>query len=167
MCEILCTPCNFINLTHLHEVDCYEMFNNFEKVLNNYFLLNHRKLRSTIPEHGEILRETFDALMVCCGRYWDQAKPKIPGLERFRGVQVHSGEYRTFHPFVGKRVVVVGCGNSGGLSKSLMFTCSHVFHCCNKFDYSLWQEQSKISHTVCYMKKTVTSPDRIFSQSQP
>ena len=113
--------------------------------------MNHRKLKGTTPECDEILSETFDALMVCCGRNWDQAKPKIPGLERFRGVQVHSGDYRTFHPFVGKRVVVVGCGDSGGLSKSLTLTCTyvHVFHCYNTFGHP--NGKNSLKSTIQYV----------------
>lgn len=34
-------------------------------------------------------------------------------LERFRGEQIHSVRYRAPEPFAGKRVVVVGGGNSG------------------------------------------------------
>jgi cation diffusion facilitator CzcD-associated flavoprotein CzcO len=40
--------------------------------------------------------------------------PAIPGRERFGGVVMHSVEYRRPAPFVGKRVLVVGVGNSGG-----------------------------------------------------
>jgi hypothetical protein len=56
--------------------------------------------------------------MICNGRYWDQSKPNIPGMEKFKGVMVHSGDYRTFHPYVGKRVVVVGCSHSAGMYRN-------------------------------------------------
>jgi thioredoxin reductase len=39
--------------------------------------------------------------------------PTLPGQEQFRGEQIHSAAYRTPDPFVGKRVLVVGGGNSG------------------------------------------------------
>jgi hypothetical protein len=39
--------------------------------------------------------------------------PGLPGLERFGGTQRHSAHYRTPAPFAGRRVVVVGGGNSG------------------------------------------------------
>lgn len=41
--------------------------------------------------------------------YW----PAYPGQELFRGVQVHSADYRRPEPFAGKRVLIVGGGNSG------------------------------------------------------
>lgn len=39
--------------------------------------------------------------------------PDIPGRELFRGIQLHSAEYRAPDAFAGKRVLVVGGGNSG------------------------------------------------------
>lgn len=45
---------------------------------------------------------------------WDQPYiPSYPGQELFRGVQLHSASYRTPAPFSGRRVLVVGGGNSG------------------------------------------------------
>src|SRR5687767_14987168 len=40
--------------------------------------------------------------------------PVIPGRERFRGRVMHSVEYRRPAGFAGRRVLVVGVGNSGG-----------------------------------------------------
>lgn len=40
--------------------------------------------------------------------------PALPGRERFGGRLIHSVEYRRPAPFVGRRVLVVGVGNSGG-----------------------------------------------------
>jgi len=40
--------------------------------------------------------------------------PAIPGRERFRGRVMHSVEYRRPEGFVGRRVLVLGVGNSGG-----------------------------------------------------
>jgi putative flavoprotein involved in K+ transport len=39
--------------------------------------------------------------------------PAVPGMASFRGIQIHSSAYRNAEPFVGKRVLVVGEGNSG------------------------------------------------------
>ena len=41
-------------------------------------------------------------------------RPSWPGSELFRGAVVHSSEYRNPAPYQGKRVLVVGFGNSGG-----------------------------------------------------
>ena len=41
-------------------------------------------------------------------------RPSWPGMEAFQGEIVHSSEYRNATAFAGKRVLVVGFGNSGG-----------------------------------------------------
>jgi cation diffusion facilitator CzcD-associated flavoprotein CzcO len=41
-------------------------------------------------------------------------RPSWPGSESYRGVTVHSSDYRNPAPYLGKRVLVVGFGNSGG-----------------------------------------------------
>ncbi|WJR80944.1 NAD(P)/FAD-dependent oxidoreductase [Bradyrhizobium sp. NP1] len=41
-------------------------------------------------------------------------RPFWPGSEAFRGDCIHSCEYRNASPYLGKRVLVVGFGNSGG-----------------------------------------------------
>jgi cation diffusion facilitator CzcD-associated flavoprotein CzcO len=41
-------------------------------------------------------------------------RPSWPGVELFRGRVIHSSEYRNPAPYAGKRVLVVGFGNSGG-----------------------------------------------------
>ena len=40
--------------------------------------------------------------------------PSVPGRERFRGRVIHSVEYRRPAGYAGRRVLVVGVGNSGG-----------------------------------------------------
>lgn len=39
--------------------------------------------------------------------------PEYPGRASFRGVQIHSADYRSPEPFRGQRVLIVGGGNSG------------------------------------------------------
>jgi cation diffusion facilitator CzcD-associated flavoprotein CzcO len=41
-------------------------------------------------------------------------RPSWPGSETYRNPVIHSSEYRNPEPFAGKRVLVVGFGNSGG-----------------------------------------------------
>jgi cation diffusion facilitator CzcD-associated flavoprotein CzcO len=41
-------------------------------------------------------------------------RPTWPGLDFYRGTIVHSSDYRNPAPYAGKRVLVVGFGNSGG-----------------------------------------------------
>uniref|UniRef100_A0A674MLW9 Flavin-containing monooxygenase n=1 Tax=Takifugu rubripes TaxID=31033 RepID=A0A674MLW9_TAKRU len=63
-------------------------------------------------------RETgvFDAVMVCSGHYSQPHLPlsDFPGIESFEGRYFHSWHYRNAEGLQGKRVVVIGIGNSGG-----------------------------------------------------
>ena len=57
--------------------------------------------------------QNYDALAVCNGHHWAARIPEYPGS--FNGPQIHSHAYRSpFDPIdcVGKRVLVVGMGNS-------------------------------------------------------
>ena len=58
--------------------------------------------------------EEFDCVMVCTGLNRDPRMPHIPGLDGFTGDVLHSREYRTWKKFEGKRIVVMGLGNSAG-----------------------------------------------------
>ncbi|KAI4379765.1 hypothetical protein MLD38_006019 [Melastoma candidum] len=52
-------------------------------------------------------------LVVATGENAEPAVPGIPGLEKFRGSVVHTSGYKSGSGFRNKRVLVVGCGNSG------------------------------------------------------
>ena len=55
-------------------------------------------------------QKTYSAVLVANGHLWDPRWPDFPG--RFDGTAIHSHHYRTADPFDGKRVLVVGIGNS-------------------------------------------------------
>ncbi|HWA38010.1 MAG TPA: NAD(P)-binding domain-containing protein [Burkholderiales bacterium] len=57
---------------------------------------------------GETRR--FKSVLVANGHLWDPRWPEFPG--RFDGLAIHSHHYKTADPFDGKRVLVVGIGNS-------------------------------------------------------
>ncbi|XP_075278568.1 dimethylaniline monooxygenase [N-oxide-forming] 4 isoform X3 [Opisthocomus hoazin] len=73
----------------------------------------------------------FDAVMVCTGHFQEPYLPlaSFPGIEtRFKGRYLHSQEYRDPEAFRGKRVLVVGIGNTGGdLSVELSRVAAKVF----------------------------------------
>ncbi|NWT71623.1 FMO1 monooxygenase, partial [Prunella himalayana] len=64
---------------------------------------------------GKQTSHVFDAVMVCSGNFWEPSLPLqcFPGIERFRGQYFHSRQYKHPDVFQGKRVLVVGMGNSG------------------------------------------------------
>ncbi|XP_034002287.1 dimethylaniline monooxygenase [N-oxide-forming] 5-like [Trematomus bernacchii] len=63
-------------------------------------------------------REThvFDAVIVCTGHFTHPHLPlsDFPGIESFEGRYFHSWDYCNAEGLQGKRVVVIGIGNSGG-----------------------------------------------------
>ncbi|KAF7023603.1 hypothetical protein CFC21_036087 [Triticum aestivum] len=52
-------------------------------------------------------------LVVATGENAEVVQPEIDGLKEFKGTVVHTSAYKTGRAFAGKRVLVVGCGNSG------------------------------------------------------
>jgi hypothetical protein len=59
---------------------------------------------------GETRR--YDALVVANGHHWDPRWPEPPFPGSFDGTQTHAHHYIDNEPFKGRRVVVVGIGNS-------------------------------------------------------
>ncbi|XP_027514310.1 dimethylaniline monooxygenase [N-oxide-forming] 1 [Corapipo altera] len=64
---------------------------------------------------GKQASHVFDAVMVCTGNLSEPSLPLhcFPGIEKFRGQSFHSRQYKHPDVFQGKRVLVVGMGNSG------------------------------------------------------
>ena len=56
--------------------------------------------------------ETARAVILATGQADRPNRPEIPGAERFAGPVLHSRDYRNPAPFTGRRVLVVGFGNS-------------------------------------------------------
>lgn len=71
--------------------------------------------RLTLSHCSEIRVEDFDALVVANGHHWDPALPVPPIAGDFTGLEMHSHAYLDPdepHALRGKRVLVVGMGNS-------------------------------------------------------
>ncbi len=56
-------------------------------------------------------KELFDFVLVCNGHHSVPMHPELPGA--FTGEYLHSHDFKTNKPFEGKRVLVIGAGNSG------------------------------------------------------
>jgi dimethylaniline monooxygenase (N-oxide forming) len=58
--------------------------------------------------------KTYEALLVANGHHWDplMPAPPFPGASSFAGEQIHAHHYKSKDALRGKRVVVVGMGNS-------------------------------------------------------
>uniref|UniRef100_A0A674K3X9 Dimethylaniline monooxygenase [N-oxide-forming] n=1 Tax=Terrapene triunguis TaxID=2587831 RepID=A0A674K3X9_9SAUR len=65
--------------------------------------------------NGKQESSVFDAVMVCIGYLSDPSLPleSFPGIETFQGEYFHSRYYKHPDVFEGKKVLVIGMGNSG------------------------------------------------------
>lgn len=66
-------------------------------------------------------KQHFSHLMTANGHHWDPAMPELKG--RFTGQMLHSHAYKKAAPFRGKRVLVIGGGNSAA---DIAVECSRV-----------------------------------------
>lgn len=64
---------------------------------------------SVTLQNGEVRR--YRGGVIANGHNWDPRLPQFPGT--FAGTALHSAEYKTPDVFAGKRVLVVGAGNTG------------------------------------------------------
>ena len=83
------------------------------------------EVKSVVPVDGEwevtvegrdgaTACERYRAVLVANGHHWDPRwpEPPFPGSERFEGEQIHVHHYREPETLRGKRVLVLGIGNS-------------------------------------------------------
>lgn len=68
-----------------------------------------------LSENKQVCVEVYDFVMVCVGVYSQPYIPDIPSIKYFTGEMFHSEKYKTFKGFEGKRVLVVGLGNTAGI----------------------------------------------------
>ncbi|MGX2992988.1 flavin-containing monooxygenase [Streptomyces sp. JNUCC 64] len=52
------------------------------------------------------------AVVAASGSFGRPYRPDLPGLDAFTGIVLHAADYRDPAPFAGRRVIVVGAGNS-------------------------------------------------------
>ncbi|XP_068950635.1 flavin-containing monooxygenase 5-like [Petaurus breviceps papuanus] len=68
-----------------------------------------------VETEGKQKSYIFDGIMVCTGYYTYPNLPlqDFPGIKKFKGPYFHTWEYKNPETFSGKRIVVIGIGNSG------------------------------------------------------
>lgn len=69
-----------------------------------------RRWTVRVRANGETRTEHFDAVLVCTGHHREPFVPEFPGT--FTGTILHSSSYKRPDPYRGRRVLVVGAGNS-------------------------------------------------------
>ncbi|XP_051951421.1 si:dkey-239i20.4 isoform X1 [Xyrauchen texanus] len=85
-----------------------------------------------VTAHRDGREEThvFDGVLVCAGIFTQPITPlsAFQGIDAFPGTFVHSWEYKDSDPYRGKRVVIIGIGNSGGdIAVELSRVCEKTF----------------------------------------
>ena len=63
-----------------------------------------------LEHQGTVMKEKFSHVVVCNGHHWNPRWPDYPG--NFSGEFLHSHDFKKAAPFAGKRVLVIGGGNS-------------------------------------------------------
>ncbi|XP_063154656.1 flavin-containing monooxygenase 5-like isoform X2 [Candoia aspera] len=84
----------------------------------------------TTESDGKQESAVFDAILVCTGHHTNAHLPldSFPGITTFKGRYLHSRDYKSPDEFTGKRVIVVGIGNSGvDLAVEISHTAEQVF----------------------------------------
>lgn len=66
---------------------------------------------ATEDRAGNRRAENYAAVLIASGHHWKPRRPTFPG--QFDGHTLHSHDYRTAEGLEGKRVLVIGMGNSG------------------------------------------------------
>ena len=82
----------------------------FNTLVDKCELSDEDTWKVTTTKDGVSSTEIFTDLVVCNGHHWQPRFPDYPGT--FTGKFIHSHQYKKAEPFRGKRVLVIGGGNS-------------------------------------------------------
>ncbi|KAG5113503.1 hypothetical protein JHK82_036772 [Glycine max] len=66
----------------------------------------------TSRDGDSVSREGFDAVVVCSGHFVEPKLAEVPGIDTWRGFQMHSHNYRVPQPFHNQVVILIGLGPS-------------------------------------------------------
>ncbi|KAM4722713.1 flavin-containing monooxygenase 3-like [Rhinophrynus dorsalis] len=83
-----------------------------------------------IEQNGKQKSMIFDAVLICTGHHVYPNLPlqSFPGIDKFKGQYMHNRGYKVPEHYAGKRVLVVGLGNSGAdIAVELSRTASKVW----------------------------------------
>lgn len=113
-------PENFPDYPHHSQILSY-----FESYVSHFGLREHMIFNTAVTNvvresdgaytiHTDTgLKKKYSHVVVANGHHWDPRYPEPPFPGVFSGKTIHAHDYRTADEFAGKRVLVVGIGNSG------------------------------------------------------
>ncbi|KAK5869973.1 hypothetical protein PBY51_024645 [Eleginops maclovinus] len=123
-------PADYPNYMHHSKI-----LNYFRMYAEHFKLLKHIRFQTSVknvnqrPDYsrtgqwevvtenkdGQEEKHVFDAVICCSGHYTYPNLPlkDFPGIETFEGKYFHSWDYKGSEDMFGKKVVVIGIGNSG------------------------------------------------------
>ncbi|KAH6630703.1 hypothetical protein B0J18DRAFT_364269 [Chaetomium sp. MPI-SDFR-AT-0129] len=85
-----------------HQVECCEWDESEKKW----------RVKVTNLATGETLEAVSNVLIMARGQFSDMSWPSIPGLDKFQGAVMHSGDWDTNYDFRNKRIGIIGNGSS-------------------------------------------------------
>lgn len=89
----------------------FDLYRHYEFETRIIALEPHANGWQVISERaGERSTRVFDGVLIANGTLHEPNRPSLPG--NFGGEMLHASEYRSPSLFEGKRVLIVGCGNS-------------------------------------------------------
>ncbi|KAL3531161.1 hypothetical protein ACH5RR_010483 [Cinchona calisaya] len=71
------------------------------------------RVKTVSSTNGSEVEYICQWLVVATGENAERVVPEIDGLKEFKGEVLHACDYKSGEKFRGKKVLVVGCGNSG------------------------------------------------------
>ena len=97
----------------------WEYLNSYARRFDLYAAITFNTSVERVEPDGEAWRvrlsggemRNYTGVVIANGHNWDPNLPEFPG--KFDGLSLHSRDYKTPDVLIGKRVLVVGAGNSG------------------------------------------------------
>ncbi|XP_061177253.1 dimethylaniline monooxygenase [N-oxide-forming] 2-like [Saccostrea echinata] len=91
-------------------------------------------------------------VLACNGHLHEPNIPKFLGLERFKGKVIHTHDYKDFYGYEGKRILLIGNGNSGmDVASELSLHAGHFYMSTRKGFYVFqrtYHEGRPFDHTI-------------------
>jgi len=123
-----------------------------------------------VPPSQRDVREV-DRLVVANGHNWYPKRPSYPGQETFTGEVLHSADFKHGDQLAGRRVVVVGAGNSGcDIAVEAALRAETAYHSTRRGywyapKYALGRPADQVSDLVFSLNLPIRATQWLFAQT--